>query len=325
MDEEEAPRGAGGQPSPSPSGWKPMSKAAALALISKVSREAKEEGGTDRAVIACACSPLYAGLLINCGALAVKSLCRNGWHLRKGTGCGCEWGREDEKKTEKEEGEQGDLLLRLTTIVTHDVDTLPRGRQWEFTHTGGQCRQYWGTRAGEVRHLYGHSHSLGGTVAVSWEDFVRCNGFSNDLWGWGWEDVDFFRRVVGRGLSVDRGGFVERILVQKGEGRGRRALPCPFEESGGQEIEESVESEMGVDAGKYIGTERSWKGEGSDRRACEGETRGRQFASLFDKVKTGEAKRNERLCESKKGSVSEGKKIGACLDGYKDMNASQDR
>ena len=44
---------------------------------------------------------------------------------------------------------------------------------------------------------------FGGVVAFNRVDFERVNGFSNDYWGWGYEDADLRLRCVRAGLSVD--------------------------------------------------------------------------------------------------------------------------
>lgn len=64
------------------------------------------------------------------------------------------------------------------TVYFHDVDVLP----------GPGLVRYPPARPGAARHLYGHSHCLGGVVGMTADDFARVNGFVNDRWRWGGED-----------------------------------------------------------------------------------------------------------------------------------------
>jgi xylosylprotein 4-beta-galactosyltransferase len=60
-------------------------------------------------------------------------------------------------------------------------------------------------------------NGFGGIVKMSIENFKQINGFSNQFWGWGFEDDDLLERVKKSGLSWDRqgAGFVRSIPHQK--------------------------------------------------------------------------------------------------------------
>ncbi|XP_051018042.1 beta-1,4-galactosyltransferase 1-like [Acomys russatus] len=45
---------------------------------------------------------------------------------------------------------------------------------------------------------------FGGVSALSKQQFLSINGFSNNYWGWGGEDDDIFNRIVYSGMSVSR-------------------------------------------------------------------------------------------------------------------------
>ena len=45
---------------------------------------------------------------------------------------------------------------------------------------------------------------FGGVSAMSRQDFVKVNGFSNRFWGWGGEDDDIRRRINKAGLKLTR-------------------------------------------------------------------------------------------------------------------------
>ncbi|KAM4544431.1 beta-1,4-galactosyltransferase 1-like [Fundulus diaphanus] len=45
---------------------------------------------------------------------------------------------------------------------------------------------------------------FGGVSAISKEQFLKVNGFSNTFWGWGGEDDDLSQRLYYRGMSISR-------------------------------------------------------------------------------------------------------------------------
>jgi hypothetical protein len=63
------------------------------------------------------------------------------------------------------------------TVYFHDVDTIPGPK---FVGYKESCHS--------VQHLYGHTHTLGGIVAVPAHLFIGANGFTNQLASWGGED-----------------------------------------------------------------------------------------------------------------------------------------
>ena len=78
-------------------------------------------------------------------------------------------------------------------LVFHDVDTLPK-RHVNFSYA---------TTPGVVAHYYGVPRILGGIVVVKCGDFVAIGGFPN-IWGWGYEDNELYRRVqTAHGLTID--------------------------------------------------------------------------------------------------------------------------
>lgn len=88
-------------------------------------------------------------------------------------------------------GNQADYLC------FHDVDLLPVWADYAFTPR--PARLVWhGSPNTQQRHLY-----IGGVCAMSCADFRTLNGFSNDYWGWGYEDHDLRLRMVANGLRVE--------------------------------------------------------------------------------------------------------------------------
>ena len=45
---------------------------------------------------------------------------------------------------------------------------------------------------------------FGGVSAMSKEQFLRVNGFSNKFWGWGGEDDDMYNRIEDKRMTIKR-------------------------------------------------------------------------------------------------------------------------
>ena len=74
----------------------------------------------------------------------------------------------------------------------------------------------------EIHHLYGiggdpaqkktYSEGvLGGLFCLSSAMYSSVNGFSNQFWGWGFEDSDFEHRIAAKGAAVNRGALIPRL------------------------------------------------------------------------------------------------------------------
>ena len=78
----------------------------------------------------------------------------------------------------------------------HDVDYLPI---WaDYSYVEHPTRLIWhGLVLGED-----YERFFGGVVAFNRHDFELVNGYSNDYWGWGYEDTDVRLRCMRAGLTV---------------------------------------------------------------------------------------------------------------------------
>ena len=79
----------------------------------------------------------------------------------------------------------------------HDVDMLPqKGVDYSFsevpTHLSTELD-------GDVPFL----DYFGGVTLFNVQDFKIINGYSNEYWGWGFEDDDLLYRCIGKGLSLE--------------------------------------------------------------------------------------------------------------------------
>lgn len=61
-----------------------------------------------------------------------------------------------------------------------------------------------------IDHYFGFTHCIGGIYAFNKKVFININGFSNNFWGWGNEDVDILNRINLKNHSINRNIFIER-------------------------------------------------------------------------------------------------------------------
>lgn len=79
-------------------------------------------------------------------------------------------------------------------VCFHDVDLLAhhlghysKPIKGAF-HFSGLCEQF--------NYKVPYETCFGGVTAFDSDSFLKCNGFSNDFWGWGGEDDDLFNRTI---------------------------------------------------------------------------------------------------------------------------------
>ena len=66
-------------------------------------------------------------------------------------------------------------------------------------------------------HLYGYPKDkdggfgcLGGIFCTNTASYEKANGYSNDFWGWGFEDIDFYYKTRAKGLKVNSSNTICR-------------------------------------------------------------------------------------------------------------------
>jgi predicted peroxiredoxin len=84
-------------------------------------------------------------------------------------------------------------------FVFHDVDMLPENVDYSYPDKPLHL----------ATHLQEHDYEttffdyFGGVTMFTKEDFESINGYSNEYWGWGFEDDDLLVRCLQRGLPID--------------------------------------------------------------------------------------------------------------------------
>ncbi|KAJ8598757.1 hypothetical protein CTAYLR_010103 [Chrysophaeum taylorii] len=88
-------------------------------------------------------------------------------------------------------------------VVFHDVDILPSEELMPYyavPPTPGKPAHL----AGVWRSKFDDPHFVGGAISFVPSDFVECNGYPNDCWGWGLDDEELALRMREAGLRVVR-------------------------------------------------------------------------------------------------------------------------
>jgi hypothetical protein len=94
----------------------------------------------------------------------------------------------------------------------HDVDYLPI---WaDYSYVTRPTRLVWHGLAPQTD----YEAFLGAVVALDRNDFVRINGYSNDYWGWGYEDDDLRTRCQNHGLALAFRDGTYTVLPHRSEG-----------------------------------------------------------------------------------------------------------
>lgn len=93
------------------------------------------------------------------------------------------------------------------TIILNDIDCLIHPRKIELLMENPNDT---------IKHIYGFRQiwfesffCLGGIFSVKVKNFIKTNGFPNDYWGWGGEDMALGFRAKKSGIEVDNSKIIE--------------------------------------------------------------------------------------------------------------------
>lgn len=86
-------------------------------------------------------------------------------------------------------------------IAMHDVDLLPLNDhlRYDYPHNGP-----YHIAAPELHPKYDYKTFVGGILLVKREHYELLNGMSNQYWGWGLEDDEFYVRIKDANLPLKR-------------------------------------------------------------------------------------------------------------------------
>lgn len=89
--------------------------------------------------------------------------------------------------------------LKCDYIVLHDVDMLPEDVDYSYSDVPLQMATNF---TGETNRIVFDEY-FGGVTMFPIEMFEHINGYSNDYWGWGYEDTDLLHRCKINGIPLD--------------------------------------------------------------------------------------------------------------------------
>ncbi|MDC7785503.1 galactosyltransferase-related protein [Rhodoplanes sp. TEM] len=118
----------------------------------------------------------------------------------------------------------GYVLLRdrIDAVCFHDVDYCPVRVDYRCPKRGGVHLVGRGAETVVDPRGFAVSHDMaafmGGVVAFAKEGFERVNGYSNDYWGWGYEDTDLAARCEITGVPLTRRNGRFRLLPHPNKG-----------------------------------------------------------------------------------------------------------
>lgn len=91
--------------------------------------------------------------------------------------------------------------LKCDYVVFHDVDMVPIDVDYSYSDTPIQLANNFISTNGFNRLLF--DDYFGGVTMFTMEDFENINGYSNEYWGWGYEDNDLLFRCRQQNLPLD--------------------------------------------------------------------------------------------------------------------------
>ncbi|XP_068625602.1 beta-1,4-galactosyltransferase 7 [Battus philenor] len=86
-------------------------------------------------------------------------------------------------------------------IAMHDVDLLPLNDNLKYTYPQSGPLHI---SSPQTHPKYHYDTFIGGILLIKKEHFEMVKGMSNNYWGWGLEDDEFYVRLKDAGLSVNR-------------------------------------------------------------------------------------------------------------------------
>jgi len=96
----------------------------------------------------------------------------------------------------KEVGEE------YTYFAFHDIDMLPISDDCDYSYPDSPTHLATNVEAHENKLPY--PQYFGGVVLISREDFEKANGYSNEYWGYGFEDLDLLYRLQRSGTYLEK-------------------------------------------------------------------------------------------------------------------------
>ena len=123
-------------------------------------------------------------------------------------------------------------LFPFDCVVFHDVDTIPENDFNLYTcPTDPNRTKHLGVAIDHLAYKLMYEAFLGGATILTEDQVRRANGYSNDFWGWGGEDDDFYARVNFAGMKFWRppADIARYTTFNHERDKGNKPNPCRFE------------------------------------------------------------------------------------------------
>ena len=96
-------------------------------------------------------------------------------------------------------------LNSYDTIIIHDVDLLPTESLYQnytdYPNSVNHLASKWS------RYDIEGTNYFGGAISISTKDFSRVGGFTNHIWGWGNEDINFKMRLINNNINTNKSNY----------------------------------------------------------------------------------------------------------------------
>lgn len=89
-----------------------------------------------------------------------------------------------------------------TYFAFHDIDMLPISDECDYSYPESPTHLATNVEAHDNKLPY--PQYFGGVVLINREDFERANGYSNEYWGYGFEDLDLLYRLQRSGAYLEK-------------------------------------------------------------------------------------------------------------------------
>ncbi|XP_048240028.1 beta-1,4-N-acetylgalactosaminyltransferase bre-4-like [Haliotis rufescens] len=89
-----------------------------------------------------------------------------------------------------------------TCFIFHDVDLIPEDDR--NLYTCPEMPRHMSVAIDKLKYKLPYTQIFGGVSALTQEQFIQVNGFSNKYFGWGGEDDDMFNRIHSENFNIMR-------------------------------------------------------------------------------------------------------------------------
>ncbi|XP_050518661.1 beta-1,4-galactosyltransferase 2-like [Diabrotica virgifera virgifera] len=94
------------------------------------------------------------------------------------------------------------IKMKYHCLILHDVDLIPINSR--NIYACSKMPRHMSSSLDSFRYNLPYLTLFGGAVSITSDQYLKVNGMSNEFFGWGGEDDDFYRRLVSNNLEPCR-------------------------------------------------------------------------------------------------------------------------